>query len=154
LKELGFSPLELTKMVKPGRDDYRYIRILYGNHDLLPAGKGAGGKIGDYDVYHIQSDRSMISPINHRYAQYNLLLGYLQFGYYQLTRLRSLVDSPLVNAIDDMMNEYTEEGYLEKTGKNSWQLTPDGIFWGNNLSIDFLQRIIPQPEFIETGVGI
>ena len=154
LKELGFSRLELTKMVKPGRDDYRYIRILYGNNDLVPAGKGAGGKIGGYDVYHIQSDRSMISPINHRYAQYNFLLGYLQFGEYELDRLQYLAGSPSPNDIQKIMAEYTEEGYLEKTGKNSWQLTPDGIFWGNNLSIDFLQRIIPQPEFIETGVGI
>lgn len=43
----GFEFLELTKMVKPNRDKYKYIVRRHDGEDTLPIGAGAGGYIGN-----------------------------------------------------------------------------------------------------------
>ena len=44
--------------------------------------------------------------------------------------------------IRDLLEGYEKEGYLMRKNSKSWRLTPDGVFWGNNLAVDFLQNII------------
>ncbi len=138
----GFELLELTKTVRPGRDEYRYIKVRYNNGDLLPLGIGAGGRIGDHQIYRMAPGKDMIAPVNKAFDNYHLLLGYLQYGIYDTKELslRSPGVSPAF--ISKLLNDYETEGYLKKHGTGSWRLTPNGVFWGNNLAVDFLQKII------------
>lgn len=55
LRGAGFELLELTKLVRPGRDEYRYVAIRYAGGDTLGLGAGAGGKLRDL-VYLNPSD--------------------------------------------------------------------------------------------------
>jgi oxygen-independent coproporphyrinogen-3 oxidase len=151
LMEQGFVLLELTKLVKPARDDYRYIRIRYGNRDLLPLGTGAGGRIGGYGVYHMAPGRSAVSPIDSRYNRYNALLGYLQFGKYDVAGLAELADTPSPHDVRTILEEYEKEGFLTPQAPDSWRLTPDGVYWGNNLAIDFMYRVLAPRVPVATG---
>ncbi|MFW6291500.1 MAG: coproporphyrinogen-III oxidase family protein [Spirochaetota bacterium] len=138
----GLELLELTKMARPGRDDYRYIRIRYENADLLPVGTGAGGRIGSHRVYRVSPERTMISPTAPRYDELNLVLGYLQFGRYDVDALVELCGEPARETILSALREFHASGLLTPLGPGDYRLTPDGMFWGNNMAVDLLERIV------------
>jgi anaerobilin synthase len=138
----GFELLELTKMVKPGRDEYRYIKVRYSNGDILPLGTGAGGRIGNHQVYRMAPGRDMIAPVNTAFDGYNLLLGYLQYGLYDGEELSLRCPDCPPEYVLSLLKQYSAEGLLEKKAPDSWRLTPEGVFWGNNLAVDFMQKVI------------
>jgi oxygen-independent coproporphyrinogen-3 oxidase len=40
------------------------------------------------------------------------------------------------------MVSFENQGLLTKTKDAVWTLTPDGIFWGNNIAVDLLETAI------------
>jgi anaerobilin synthase len=142
LLDQGFSLLELTKAVQPGRDSYRYIKIRYNNGDLLPLGMGAGGRIGGYQIYRMAPGRDMIAPVNTAFDKYHLLLGHLQFGRYDLEELLAHSPDCPREYIKHLLKKYAAQGLLKKEKTDSWRLSSEGVFWGNNLAIDFMLKVI------------
>lgn len=142
LSQAGFELLELTKMVKPRRDEYRYIKIRYDNRDLLPIGNGAGGRIGAHRVYRMLPGQIMVSLIDPRYDAYNRVLGYLQYGLYDLESLAGLCGEASREPLETLLERLESEGYLRSVGDSRRRLTPDGVFWGNNLAVAVLEHVI------------
>lgn len=48
--------LELTKINKIGRDNYKYIRLSHKGADILPIGVGAGGRLGNFGIFNMKKD--------------------------------------------------------------------------------------------------
>ncbi len=141
LEDAGYEVLELSKMVKPGRDDYRYIRLRYDNRTILPLGRGAGGRIGPYSVYNLAPGRRMAALINPQFDPYHRILGQLQYGNYGIDQLTELTGPSAKTTTAAALNLYRDHGFLRgKTGME--HLSPNGIFWGNNIAVDYLKRII------------
>ncbi len=138
----GFELLELTKVVRPLRDEYRYIKIRYDNGDLLPIGTGAGGRIGNHRVYRMAPDRVMVSPIDDTYDAYNRVLGHLQYGRYDVDGLTDICGEKAREPILQTLTEFESGGYLRPVDQGRWCLTSDGVFWGNNLAVAFLEHVI------------
>ena len=145
----GFELLELTKLVRPGRDTYRYIRLRYDGGDLLPIGSGAGGSIVGHNIYRMSSDRILISPVDPTYERYHRVLGHLQFGQYDSPILASLCGFGSEERIVSLLESYEYDGYLERKTAVSWELTNEGIFYGNNLAVDFLGQVVRQDYTLE-----
>lgn len=138
----GFELLELTKVARPLRDEYRYIKIRYDNGDLLPVGTGAGGRIGNHRLYRMAPDKVMVSPIDATYDAYNRVLGHLQYGRYNADDLTNLCGEKARKPILRILAEFESDGYLRPVDHGRWRLTPDGLFWGNNLAVAFLEHVI------------
>ena len=147
----GYELLELTKMVKPFRDEYRYIKIRYANEDLLPLGRGAGGRVFGYKVAHRDFGSTLVRPMGERYSRFNRVLGYLQYGRYDAQILTTLCGDRAHGEIRAAIHDYEEQGYLSSLGEGKWRLTPEGVFWGNNLAADFLERVL-EPAASKMGV--
>ena len=152
LLDRGFVLHELTKLVKPNRDEYKYVRIRYGNGDTLALGAGAGGRLGNL-IYRNPSDlaayrQQVESPtglpasaflVDRRYDFAYLLIGKLQFGRLDWADLDSLPDAkealrPLIEAL--------AAGGLVKTDSHGLSLTREGIFWGNNIGREFATALV------------
>jgi oxygen-independent coproporphyrinogen-3 oxidase len=144
LTESGFILLELSKLVRPGRDAYRYIHIQYENGDLVPIGSGAGGRIAGFRIYSMSPGRRFVSPTDEVHERCYRMLGELQFGLYDPSGLARFFRSPGVEkAIVEKIQELSGRGYLVPVPQRSaWSLTPDGIFWGNNIAVEVLGAAI------------
>jgi oxygen-independent coproporphyrinogen-3 oxidase len=156
LRDRGFELLELSKLARPGRDRYQYIRVRYDNGDIIPIGAGAGGNIAGIPVYSMAPGKRFVSAPNPRYEGYHKILGYLQFGIYDLERIcgelpspgggegpRDAGPSPAALAIGERIRLYHRQGLLEETVPgNSYRLSDEGVFWGNNIAVDLLSAAI------------
>jgi oxygen-independent coproporphyrinogen-3 oxidase len=143
LKASGFKLLELSKLVRPGKDAYRYIHIQYENGDLLPIGAGAGGRLGAYQIYSLSPGRRFISPVNKTYERYHRMLGQLQFGLYDPAIIAGGLGPPAEKALTEKIHELADKGFLAPAPRNrAWALTPDGVFWGNNIAVEVLKTAV------------
>jgi oxygen-independent coproporphyrinogen-3 oxidase len=154
LQDAGFTLLELSKLARPGKDAYRYIHIQYENGDLLPIGSGAGGRLGAYQIYSMAPGRRFISPVNKSYERYHLMLGQLQFGLYDPALIASGLGPLAKEALEEKIHELADEGFLVPVPQSrAWTLTPDGIFWGNNIAVEVLKTAIAAERKEELAHG-
>lgn len=149
-----FSLLELTKLVKPGRDEYRYVRIRYDNGDTLALGAGAGGRLGD-QVYRNPSDllryrQHVESPVgspgmsfrvDHLYDLANRLVGKLEFGGFKWSALKAFPNGgDAIGTMHTLIKELAADG-LVQTDSHGLALTRNGTFWGNNIAREFASTL-------------
>jgi oxygen-independent coproporphyrinogen-3 oxidase len=144
LTESGFALLELSKLVRPGRDAYKYIHIQYENGDLVPIGSGAGGRLAGFQIYSMSPGRRFVVPGSKEHDNYYRMLGELQFGLYDPARLVRFLKSPEAEkAVLEKLEELRNLGFLVLAPQSSgWCLSPDGIFWGNNIAVEVLRAAI------------
>ncbi|MDR1899427.1 MAG: radical SAM protein [Treponema sp.] len=143
LTESGFTLLELSKLIRPGRDAYRYIHIQYENGDLIPIGAGAGGRLAGFQIYSMAPGKRFVSPENKRHDRYYRMLGELQFGLYDPHRIAGDLGPAVEEAVSEKLEELSSEGFLVPIPQSSaWSLSPDGVFWGNNIAVEVLRAAI------------
>jgi oxygen-independent coproporphyrinogen-3 oxidase len=154
LTESGFTLLELSKLARPGRDAYRYIHIRYENGDLIPIGAGAGGTVAGFPVYSMAPGRRMVSPGNKKYDRYYRMLGELQFGLYDPVKMTGGLGPAAEKAVGEKIAELAGQGFLVPVPESSaWSLSPDGVFWGNNIAVEVLRAAITAAEKEEPVYG-
>jgi oxygen-independent coproporphyrinogen-3 oxidase len=143
LRRRGFELLELSKLARPGRDRYQYIRVRYDNGDIIPIGAGAGGNIAGIPVYSMAPGRRFVSAPSPRYEKYHKILGYLQFGLYDPERITQGLGGEAKKAVEERIRHYHGQGLLEETAPGApLSLNADGVFWGNNIAVDILSAAI------------
>lgn len=139
-KKNGFDFLGLTKMVRPGRDEYKYIDIRHGGGDTLPLGAGAGGNIGNMSAM----GEINIEKFKEQVKDFKNVKGMLfEPEYSTIKEISSKPQFAKIN-VGEIENEYTrnqviglfdelrDEGFAIKKDK-TYNLTKKGIFWGNNI---------------------
>lgn len=143
----GYQLLELTKLVKPGRDQYDYVRIRYANGDTLPLGAGAGGRVGrclrmnpaDPAAYRTYVKRLPNRPgpsvqVTPPYDAAKRLVGWLETGRILWSDLQGLELTPQIKmALRALIDELVVDG-LMITDSQGIYLTLEGIFYGNNVA--------------------
>ena len=145
----NFEFLELTKIVKPNRDKYKYIVRRYNGEDTLPIGAGAGGYIGNTlimnslkmddfreEVENIENRRGM--EVNSYYNLIKKVIGQVQMTNIDLDIIE---DEKNKECVKNFMEELVKENFVEKKS-NKYFLTNKGIFWGNNISNEVSNLII------------
>ena len=151
----GFEILELTKLVRPGRDDYRYIRVRQENGDTLPLGAGAGGRIGNL-LLHIPADAAhyaalLDQPLECQYHgrlvgdTYNFIsrqIGKLQLCYLDSEGTPAWSEDAFAEIRDFMLSN----GLGDRDDRNPGRLllNTQGIFWGNNIANRYADMLVRQ----------
>lgn len=132
----NYEFLELTKLVQPNRDEYKYIRRRLEGKDTFPIGAGAGGQIGtsmfmnpiDIDQYSQQvNEFSTVAgmKLSDEYFKIKNSLDTLQTLYYDPKSLNN-------NDINRYFDELVSKGYSYFKDEK-YYLNADGAFWGNNI---------------------
>ncbi|HBD65341.1 MAG TPA: coproporphyrinogen III oxidase family protein [Clostridiales bacterium] len=138
----GYEFLEITKMVKPGRDSYRYIKARNTGKYTIPLGAGAGGEImggavmnpidiDQYGEFTHNPMKKMVPVMKDEYNKINKAVSSLQ-----LLKVNPGDFPPdSVSDMEKLFKDLICEGYFNKEG-NDYHLTDKGIFYGNNISMD------------------
>ncbi|SEP94170.1 oxygen-independent coproporphyrinogen-3 oxidase [Ectothiorhodospira magna] len=139
----GFEILELTKMVRPDRDRYRYVALRYQGGDTLPLGAGAGGRLAGMMLMNplsLEAYARSLEKITDRegmttrppYDALYRFIGAIQFGRVELERL----PEPARDPVRRRCRQLVERHLLTPVGEDRHILTPKGVFWGNNLAAE------------------
>jgi oxygen-independent coproporphyrinogen-3 oxidase len=139
----GFTLLELTKLVRPGRDRYRYIGVQYGRGDILPVGSGAGGRIAGFSVYSPAPGRRFVAALDPGQEKYHRMLGNLELARYDPALLCGELDEGAGEATVRRLAALAEQGLLEAAPSGgAYRPTAEGVFWGNNMAAEILEAAI------------
>ena len=138
MSQVGYKFLELTKMVK--EDRYKYVMNRHKGADTLPLGAGAGGNVaGLMMMNEINLDKyeASIESFEERqgmlfseaYKELAIFKGSVQSGY--LPQDTTCYED--LGLYNQRLEEMLAKGFIKKQGE-SYSLTREGIFWGNNIS--------------------
>ena len=141
LREDKYHILELTKIAKKGGDNYQYIKVRNTGGDTFPIGVGAGGNVQGIGVYRMSKEMSFYSKQNDFHSRFGKLSGIMQFPIISKKDIRDVLTEKEYEFFCEKMNEYKNKNLLLET-ENSFNFTNDGVFWGNNLSIDTIEYIL------------
>ena len=133
--------LELTKIARNGGDDYKYIKVRNTGGDTFPIGVGAGGSVHGIGVYRMSKEMSFYSQQTDYHERFSKLSGIMQFPVISKEALKDILKEEELKFFRERMKEYEEKG-LVKENEESYVLTTDGIFWGNNLSSDVIIYVL------------
>lgn len=147
LKNNGYQLFELTKMVKQGRDKYKYIDIKNNGGDVLALGLDAGGRMGQYIYYNGNNIRMLkhfkgpISPrgrvVTEKYDFIYKILGQIQFGKINFDYYSLDLGKELSSYFKDL-----EKKELIIRNNNAFSFSKEGLFWGNNISCEITKLLI------------
>jgi oxygen-independent coproporphyrinogen-3 oxidase len=146
----GFEVLEPTKFVRPGRDNYTYVRIQNSWQDVLAIGTGAGGRIGDYVYYNAPVPMpSWDFPVSRmgRVASPGQILLEKISGSHQFGRFAAEEAAQESGLYADILDRLEEKALLVRTdkgvGKNEsgYSYTDEGLFYANTLSRYIIEEL-------------
>lgn len=141
LYENKYHILELTKIAKIDGDNYQYIQVRNSGGDTFPIGIGAGGSVQDIGIFRMNKDISFYSKQTEIHIKFGKLSGILQFPIIPKADIKTLLTEVEYKYFCEKMKEYENKGLVNEN-KTTFNFTKDGIFWGNNLSIDLINYLL------------
>lgn len=135
-----YYQLELTKIAKKGGDLYKYIKVRNAGGDTFPIGVGAGGNIGNLGVFRMAKGTSFYSVKTEEHRKFDMVSGLMQFPEVVKSHVAGILTEEEMNIYSEKMKDYIDLGYMVDKG-DSFALTSEGIFWGNNISKDVLTHL-------------
>ena len=127
----GYEILEHTKITS-GRDKYNYIKNVHELKDLIPIGIGAGGRVGNLEIYNLNKFITFYSPDTEIKKKLQLLSGVTQYKKVLLEKLKEICGNNYSD-IYPVLLSLVEKKYI-MLEKDFYTYTNEGIFWGNNIS--------------------
>ncbi len=131
LHDSRYHVLELTKLAKIDRDEYKYIKLRNSGSDTIPIGNGAGGSIGAYNIYSMEFERQMVVKTDHTAMMASKFYGALQSGVLDLEEWK--LNDKQEHALQERLADYIKAGAMRSTTAKQYALTQKGIFYGNNI---------------------
>ncbi len=141
-RKAGYDFLEITKLVKPERDNYEYIRTTHAGGNVFPIGAGAGGFVNgaafmnpiEKDKFEKAAenfDKTMGMLLSRTYKTVKRFSGQLQEGIVDL----SLLTEKKIKKISPLLERLKEEGLIQKLpDSDNFKFTDKGFFWGNTIA--------------------
>ncbi|ORI02399.1 radical SAM protein [Campylobacter concisus] len=145
LSQDDYEILEYTKVAKKGRDQYKYIRLSHVGADVLPLGKGAGGRLGEFGIYNMSQKMKVMGRMTARQMEFDRFVNLFQYPQISLERVFNFVSQTCANELMDLFKKCEESGYL-KIENDSLNFTKDGVFWGNSIANAVME--ISKKEFL------
>lgn len=141
LKDENYHILELTKIARKGGDDYKYIKVRNTGGDTFPIGVGAGGSVNGIGVFRMNKEISFYSKQTDYHKRFARLSGIMQFPIIPKKYVKDILTEKEFKYFQERMEMYQNKGVIITNGEN-YNLTLDGVFWGNNISNDIISYIV------------
>ncbi|RRD40415.1 coproporphyrinogen III oxidase family protein [Leptotrichia sp. OH3620_COT-345] len=133
-----YEILEYTKIVRKNRDKYKYIKHLNAGYDLLPIGIGAGGKLDNIDMFRMNYERQFFMMSSEEERKLKILSGLFQYPKVYFSDIKKYISEEVFKKIYELFKIYEEKKYL-KLYDEHYEITPNGIFWGNNIDSEIIK---------------
>lgn len=127
----GYKLLEYTKITK-GTDSYKYIRNTHKLKDLIPIGIGAGGRVGDLEIYNLNKFITFYSKDSDLTMKMKKLSGIAQNEFVDYESIKNITGNSYNNILDTL-KELENLNYIILK-EDGYLCTDKGIFFGNNIS--------------------
>ena len=138
MTENGYSILEHTKISK-GTDKYRYIKNTHQLKDLIPIGIGAGGRVQNIELFHLNKLVTFYAKDSELALKLKRLSGATQYEYVYFDTLKSIVGNHF-NEVYNVLKDLEKNGYIELFDDH-YKCTRKGTFWGNNISSILVEKV-------------
>ena len=127
-----YEVLEHTKIIKKGKDKYKYITLSNKGSDILPVGLGAGGKLGNFEIFRMSPERQFFSLTTEEEEKIKKLSGLFQYPNVSFLKMKDYMPE---NTFDKIHSHFInlQEKDLMNVYEDRIELKGDGIFWGNNI---------------------
>lgn len=136
--------LELTKISKIGRDVYRYIRLTHAGVDVLPLGIGAGGKVGEFGIFNMKKSSKMVGILPESEQNFKKFIALFQYHSVKFSEIKKFIGDESFDKLMQSLRLWQSWGLLNFTS-HGYELTLDGIFWGNTIAEEISK--ITQKDF-------
>lgn len=127
-----YEILEITKINKIGKDKYKYITLSNKGTDILPVGFGAGGKLGNYEMFRMNPERQFFSYSSDEEQKIKNLSGLFQYPKVYFEDIKKFVSDITFDKIYKLLLEL-ETKNLAGINTDHIELKGDGLFWGNTI---------------------
>ena len=146
----GYEVLELTKLVRHQLDKYEYMRVRHSQGECLALGHGAGGNLNQY-FYQSNFTKEALAadvPIGQMgrvlHPEYQIIdqfINDLQKQTVDLNAYSHYLKMDLEDKLGDSLAALVKEKLCHLEAGNL-TLTTEGIFFGNNIISELVQKII------------
>ena len=127
-----YEVLEHTKIIKKGKDKYKYITLSNKGSDILPVGLGAGGKLGNFEIFRMSPERQFFSLTTEEEEKIKKLSGLFQYPNVSFLKMKDYMPENTFDKIHSFFIDLQEKD-LMNVYEDHIELKGDGIFWGNNI---------------------
>lgn len=135
----GYSILEHTKITN-GKDEYRYIKNVNSSSDLIAIGVGAGGRVSNYEFFHLNKLITFYAYDNELKFRVKKLSGILQYKKINLSEIKELAKESY-DKIYHILKDFEKKGLIILTD-DTMEYTLDGVFWGNSITATLVESMI------------
>lgn len=135
----GYSILEHTKITN-GKDEYRYIKNVNSSSDLIAIGVGAGGRVSNYEFFHLNKLITFYAYDNELKFRVKKLSGILQYKKINLSEIKELAKESY-DKIYHILEDFEKKGLIILTD-DTMEYTLDGVFWGNSITATLVESMI------------
>ena len=116
LESGDYEVMEHTKIVRKGRDEYRYIRNTHQGKDILPIGVGAGGKIDNFEIFRLSQDNAFYAiSSDENEMKMKRISGLLQYPKIYFDKLKEYVSDEMFNEIYKILENFEKKRILENS---------------------------------------
>lgn len=133
--------LELTKIAKAGRDNYKYIKTRTFGGDTFPIGVGAGGNVDNISVFRMKKEMGMFVEKSEYQQRLDRFNGLFQFPTVEKDVVNEILNFTEQKVFEEVMSELKADGFVTEN-ETHYNLTSDGLFWGNNISREVLTTVV------------
>jgi coproporphyrinogen III oxidase-like Fe-S oxidoreductase len=127
-----YEILEITKINKIGRDKYKYITLSNKGTDILPVGLGAGGRLGNFEMFRMNYERQFFSYSSDEEQKIKDLSGLFQYPKVYFEDIKKYVSNTTFTKIYELMEDLKKRE-LMNINNDHIELKGDGLFWGNTI---------------------
>lgn len=135
----GYDVLEHSK-ISNGNDSYNYIKNINSVSDLIPIGVGAGGKVENLECYNLNKLISFYAKVDDFQMMLKKIAGLLQYKKVLLKDLKDITKEYFPE-IEKLLEDYKNKNLIILDEK-SFTFTNDGVFWGNSIAADVVEKLI------------
>lgn len=150
IKEKEYYILELTKIAKKNRDEYKYIKTRNFGGDTFPIGIGAGGNVGKIGIYRMNKEISMYSEMSDYQKRLECFSTLFQFPKIIKQDVKTLLEEKELKVFNEILLDLKANGYMLED-KNNYLLTEKGLFWGNNIAQLIFNTVIEKTIKLDVG---
>ncbi len=136
--EDDYEILELTKISKIGRDQYKYIRLQHKGVDMLPIGVGAGGALAGVAGFSPKRGLKFFKRESEKIQKLKVFTALFQHPIILFSDMKKQVNQKTFDKVYALLKELEKLNYV-KLKDDCVVYTIDGIFWGNNISNEVLK---------------
>ena len=133
-----YEILEHTKIVRKNRDKYKYIKLLNAGTDTLPIGVGAGGKLGNIDMFRMNQERQFLMMSSEEERKLKILSGIFQYPVVYFSEVKKYISEEIFHKLYELFKLFESKKYI-KLYNDRYEITVDGVFWGNNMDSEFIK---------------